>query len=85
MEKEWNHRIMKFAYIEGSFPELPGGQMYKNARGFGSTPKVAISRGIAALLKQTKHKRITTLKLTIVISDGCDPNAAEAQCLVPKK
>jgi hypothetical protein len=60
---------MKKAYIEGTFPELPSGKMYKVGRGTGGNAKVAISRAFSDLLKQVKGRRITAIKATISLSE----------------
>ena len=60
---------MKLATAECMFPELKGGSIYKTGRGEGSTPKAAISRAIAAALKQVKGKRWHSVKATITVID----------------
>ena len=59
--------MAKRVFIEAQFPELKGGFIYKEARGTGSSPKVAISRAFAALLKQVRGKRFTSIKATLTI------------------
>lgn len=59
--------MIKLATIEGMFPELKGGSIYKTGRGRASTSKAAISRAFGDLLKQVKGKRIHTIKATITI------------------
>jgi hypothetical protein len=59
---------VKRVAVEAFFPELKG-NAYRTAQGTGSSPKVAISRAFSALLKQTRKKRITTIKATISIFD----------------
>lgn len=60
---------MKQAYIEGMFPDLKGGDIYKQGRGRGSTSRVAIARAFGDLLKKVSKKRITSIKATISITD----------------
>ena len=60
---------MKQAYIEGMFPDLKGGDIYKQGRGRGSTTRVAIGRAFGDLLKKVSKKRVSTIVATISITD----------------
>jgi hypothetical protein len=59
---------MKRAIVEGFFPELRG-RCDRTGRGTGSNSKVAIARAFADMFKQTKAKRITIIKATIILSE----------------
>lgn len=65
---------MKRALVEGTFPELKGGFIYKNGRGEGSNSKAAISRAFGDLLKQVKNKRVSIIKATVTLIEitQCD-------------
>lgn len=60
---------MKHAFIDATLPEPKGGKMYKTARGLGCTGAIAISRAVKNLLKQCGRRRLTELKLTVIISE----------------
>ncbi len=60
---------MKQAYIEGMFPDLKGGDIYKQGRGRGSSSRIAIARAFGDLLKKVSKKRVSTIVATISISD----------------
>jgi hypothetical protein len=64
---------MKRAIVEGFFPEMKG-RCDRTGRGTGSSNKVAIARAFADMFKQTKAKRITIIKATIMLSEvsKCD-------------
>lgn len=63
---------MKQVTIDGMFPELHGGSIYKIGHGSASSTKPAISRAIADLLKQVKGKRISIIKATISIAEKAE-------------
>lgn len=58
---------MKAVTVEGTFPELKGGFIYKTGRGRGSSTKVAIARAFGDLLKQVKKKQIHSIHATLTI------------------
>jgi hypothetical protein len=58
---------MKLATVEGMFPELKGGNIFRTGRGRGAGSKAAIARAFADLFKQLKGKRISTITATITI------------------
>lgn len=60
---------MKQAFVEGMFPDLRGGDIYKTGRGRGGSSRIAVARAFGDLLKQVSKKRITTIKATISITD----------------
>lgn len=55
-------------FIQATFPELKGGQMYQHAHGEASGTKPAIARAFRELLKTIPKKRISVIKATISIS-----------------
>ena len=61
-------KTVKHVFIDGFFPELKGPMIYKSAHGEAGSVKPAISRAFGNLLKQTRCKRISTIKATIIIS-----------------
>jgi hypothetical protein len=65
---------MKVVTISAMFPELKGGDIYRTARGEGSTVRAAGARAFAELIKQKKGKRkhITEIKATIHIGTMVD-------------
>lgn len=68
---------MKQAFIEGMFPDLKGGDIYKTGRGRGSSSRIAIARAFGDLLKQVSKKRVTTIKATISITDVVEEDTNE--------
>jgi hypothetical protein len=58
--------MTKEAFIQAEF-QLNGKSVYRNSNGIGSSPKVAISRAIAGVLKQMKRKRFRSIKATITV------------------
>jgi hypothetical protein len=74
---------MKRAIVECFLPELKG-RCDRTGRGTGSSNKVAIARAFADMFKQTKAKRITVIKATIMLSevskcDLCNKEICECQ------
>lgn len=59
---------VRHVFIEATFPELKGGQMYQHAHGEASGTKPAIARAFRELLKTIPKKRISVIKATISIS-----------------
>ena len=62
---------MKRVLIEASFPELSSGRMYATGKGEASCLKPAISRAVAAVLKNPaiRGKRIHSIKMIVSITD----------------
>ena len=65
---------MKSAFLSATFPELPGSRCHHEARGRGSSKKVAISRAIGALLKKTGRYRWSTIQLVVNVIDMPEDN-----------
>ena len=59
---------VRHVFIEATFPELKGGQMYQHAHGEASGTKPAIARAFKNLLKTIPKKRISVIKATISIT-----------------
>ena len=59
---------VKHVFIEATFPELRGGQMYQSAHGEASGTKPAIARAFRELLKKIPGKRVSIIKATISIT-----------------
>ena len=70
---------MKHAFIEASFPELPGPRMYQSGKGDGGTMKVAIRNAVSNLLKSRvlAHKRITVIQMRVSITEMHDPDVVQ--------
>jgi len=59
---------VRHVFIEATFPELKGGQMYQHAHGEASGTKPAVARAFKNLLKTIPKKRISIIKATISIT-----------------
>ena len=59
---------VKHVFIEATFPELKGGQMYQHAHGEASGTKPAIARAFKNLLKTIPKKRISVISAKISIT-----------------
>lgn len=59
---------VRHVFIEATFPELKGGEMYQHAHGEAAGNKAAISRAFKNLLKTIPKKRISVIKATISIT-----------------
>ena len=59
---------VRHVFIEATFPELKGGQMYQHAHGEASSTKPAIARAFKNLLKTIPKKRISVISAKISIT-----------------
>ena len=59
---------VRHVFIEATFPELKGGQMYQHAHGEAAGSKAAISRAFKNLLKTIPKKRISVISAKISIT-----------------
>ena len=59
---------VRHVFIEATFPELKGGQMYQHAHGEASGTKPAIARAFKNLLKTIPKKRISVISAKISIT-----------------
>jgi hypothetical protein len=63
-----NGKKVRHVFIEATFPELKGGQMYQHAHGEASGTKPAIARAFKNLLKTIPKKRISVISAKISIT-----------------
>lgn len=63
--------MSKRVLIEATFPDLSAGKMYATGKGEASCLKPAISRAVAAVLKNPaiRGKRIHSIKMIVSITD----------------
>jgi hypothetical protein len=59
--------MMKSADVQATFPELLGRVCHAEARGRGSSKKVALCRALTALLKTVGRHQWTTVSLTATV------------------
>jgi len=59
---------VRHVFIDATFPELKGGQMYQHAHGEASGTKPAIARAFKNLLKTIPKKRISVISAKISIT-----------------
>jgi hypothetical protein len=68
IEDAYKGKKVRHVFIEATFPELKGGQMYQHAHGEASGTKPAIARAFKNLLKTIPKKRISVISAKISIT-----------------